>query len=216
MRISLMLDFLHPSLILYDISVPLLQHPRSRDVNTLHLRGLLQLLQILLRQMRVRILHSRKLTVLVLEVELQNDTANTRNRNQSNVDPHCLAVLVVGTSRVCERGPDTRSVADTVDERERSGTFCWRARNGVGDPGVDSTVHEEDAVEQEEAEVARAKRFGEHEDEGAGDGEWNRVGEEPEAVARFVGEDAVREGGEDDEDVGRRDEQEGDDVVVAE
>lgn len=116
--------------------VSLLQLPRSSNVNPLHIRSLLKLLQVTLRKRDALVLQACQTLVVSLEQEAVNDATNARNTSQCDDDSHRRVVKRCRPVKVGERCPDGGSIAKAVDESERGGTFGWWARDGVCDPGV--------------------------------------------------------------------------------
>ena len=86
--------------------IPLLQLPRRRDINALHIRRLLQLPQIALRQRHALVLQARQALVVPLQQPAVDDTADTRDRGQSDDDAHGGVVVGRRPLEVGEGSPD--------------------------------------------------------------------------------------------------------------
>lgn len=116
--------------------ISLLQLPSSRNINALHIRRLLQLPEIALRQRHALVLQARQALVVPLQQPAVDDTANTSNRGQSDDDAHGRVVVWRRPLEVSEWCPDRGGIAEAVDEGESCCAFGWRAGDGVCDPGV--------------------------------------------------------------------------------
>lgn len=149
-------------------------------------------------------------------MEVHDDRHDTAEGLQADADAQRRTVVREVLLAVGVGGPDTGGVTDGVDEGVGGSAFSWRTGDGVSDPGVDGAVLGEDDVHEEEGEVLWSETVGCHEDDETDDSDGDGVEEKPEAVAEAIGEVGVRHAVEDDEDVGGRDEQEGDKVVVLE
>lgn len=116
--------------------VSLLQLPRSSNINPLHIRSLLELLQITLRKRDALVLQACQTLVVSLEQETVDDATNSRDTGQCDDDSHRRVVERCRPIEVGKGCPDGGSIAKAVDESERGGTFGWWARDGVCNPGV--------------------------------------------------------------------------------
>ena len=132
LRISLSRMYAHLTQTRLDhVPVSLLQHPRSRDINSLSLSRLPELPHILLRQLAILILHPRHLLILALQVKPHDhETRQTKNL-QPNANTQSGSVVRLGAREVRERGPDRRRVADGVDEGQRRSALGGRSWDGV-------------------------------------------------------------------------------------
>lgn len=116
--------------------ITLLQLPSSRNINAFHIRRLLQLPEITLRQRYALVLQARQTLVVPLKQPAVDDTADTSNRGQGDDDTHGGVVVRCRPLEVSERGPDRGGVAEAVDEGQSCCAFGWRAGNGVCNPCV--------------------------------------------------------------------------------
>lgn len=76
-----------------DIPKPLLQLPRSRKIDILNLGRLAQLLELLLRQQRVRVLKARELAIHLDHHEAQDDSACGAGDEEADHDAQGWAVV---------------------------------------------------------------------------------------------------------------------------
>lgn len=200
----------------YHEAVTLLQPPCRGDVDSLDLGRLSQASQLAFRELYVVVFQPGELLVLLLQHVPEGDATQAPHDQQANDNAEGDRVVFPLAVIVGEGGPDAGGVADAVHEGERRGALGGGAGDGVADPGVAGGVHGEDEIHEEQAEVAGAEAVGGHEDDAADDGDGDGVHEEPEPVAHAVRQPAVEEGVKDQKDVRGRDEQEGDNVAVAE
>ena len=113
------------------VPVPLLQYPRSRDINPLSLSCLPQLPHILLRQFAILILHPRHLLILALEVKLHNHEARKTKNLQSNAYTQSGSIVRLRAREIRERCPNRCRITDGVDESERRSTLGGRSWDGI-------------------------------------------------------------------------------------
>ena len=193
-----------------------LQLSRLLKSNIIHLRRLLQLPPVPARQFNLHILHSRKLSVLVPRVLIESNGHDRGENLQRNANTHSGLIfwLILVTVRV--GGPDTSGVTDSVDKTICGGTLSGRTRNGVSDPGEESSELGEDEDHEEKRGIAGAEGCRFHVEDVAHDGDGDGVDEEPEAVVEAVGEVGVGQGVKDHEDIGRCDQHERNYLVVVE
>lgn len=197
------------------VAIALLQSPGGGHVDALDFGGLAQFLQVAFAERLVFVLEAFEAFVLSGELDAHGDSHGGGHDLQTDTDAQGQTVVRLVLGAVGEWGPDARRVADGVDEGVGGGAFGRWARDGAGDPRVTGPVHGEDEVHQEQGEVTRAKAVGRHKDHPADDRDRDGVHEEPEAIAHAVRDDRMDHRVEEDEDVGRRAEEEGDDFGVA-
>jgi hypothetical protein len=117
--------------------MPLLQPPRSTNINALDLSRPLQLFDVFRRHLRVRIFHPVEHLVLLGEHEAQRRGTDTGDRHQANNDAESRSVVRRLRVPVCEWCPDAGHVANAVHKGQRSGTLRWWTRERVCRPCVD-------------------------------------------------------------------------------
>lgn len=170
----------------YHKAVALLQPPCRSDIDSLNLSSLSQSSQLAVRELDVVVLQSGELLILLLQHVSEREAAQACQDQQADDDTECGRVVFALALEVGEWGPDASGVADTVHEREGRGALGRWPRDGVANPGVAGSVHGENKVEEEKAEVARSEAVSGHEDDAAHDSDGNGVHEEPESIAHAV------------------------------
>jgi len=97
-------------------AITLLHTPRGCDIDALEFGRLSQLGHLALAELHILILEPSELLVLSLQNESQHDGADSCEDHQANYDAQCHGVVVALAVVVGEWGPDTRHIADGVDE----------------------------------------------------------------------------------------------------
>ena len=168
------------------VAVALLQLPRCRNVNAFKFCSPLQSAKLFVGQYHILLLQPFELLVLSCEVEPQHHRHDESSHLQRNTDSQRDNVVWPIVCPVCKWRPNTRRVANGIDEGIRSCALRWWSRQGVGDPGIAGSVLGEDEDHEEEGEVAGPEVVRCHEYDKANDGNRDRIDEEPKAIANSV------------------------------